>query len=48
MLAKYEVGGPYQPPPISPPNGTLEYEVERIPSHRQRQYSNEKRHDKNT
>ena len=43
LLAKYEADGPYQPPPIILPDGTLEYEVERILDHRPRQYGRGKR-----
>ena len=43
LLAKYEADGPYQPPPIILPDGTLEYEVERNLDHRPRQYGRGKR-----
>ena len=43
LLANYEAEGPYQPPPIILPDGTLEYEVERILDHRPRQYGRGKR-----
>ena len=38
VIAKYEVEGLYQPPPIILLDGTYEYEVEHILDHRPRQY----------